>query len=83
MIDVSGDGTDNAGTDPAAARRAAEARGVQINALAIEGIGISITNFFRRHVITRNGFVMTARGHTTYAETLKRKIRREVSQVMF
>ena len=83
VIDISGDGTDNAGTDPASARRAAEAQGIVINGLAIEGIGVSITNFYSRHVITRGGFVMTARGHTTYAETLKRKIRREVSRVMF
>lgn len=83
VIDISGDGTDNAGTDPAAARRSAEDAGIQINGLAIEGMGLSITNFYRRHVITRNGFVMTSRGHTTYAETLRNKIRREVSQVMF
>ena len=83
VVDVSGDGTDNAGTDPAAARVEAEALGVQFNALAIEGIGISISNFYARHVITRGGFVMTATGHSTYGETLKRKIRREVSRVMF
>ncbi len=83
VIDISGDGTDNAGTDPQSARRQAEVMNVQINGLAIEGMGLSITNFFRRHVITRNGFVMTSRGHQSYAETLKRKIRREVSQVMF
>jgi Ca-activated chloride channel family protein len=83
VIDISGDGTDNAGTDPQGARLQAEMRGVQINALAIEGIGVSITGFFRRNVITRDGFVMTARGHSTYAETLRRKIKREVSQVMF
>jgi Ca-activated chloride channel family protein len=83
VIDISGDGTDNAGTDPQSARRQAEDANVQINGLAIESMGLSITNFFRRHVITRNGFVMTSRGHQSYAETLKRKIRREVSQVMF
>ncbi|MBT8456275.1 MAG: DUF1194 domain-containing protein [Alphaproteobacteria bacterium] len=83
VIDISGDGTDNAGTDPTGARYDAEAQGVQINALAIEGLGVSISNFFRRRVITRDGFVMTARGHSTYAETLRRKIKREVSQVMF
>jgi Ca-activated chloride channel family protein len=83
VVDISGDGTDNAGTDPVAARQRAEAAGITINALAIEGIGISITNFFRRRVITRDGFVMTARGHTTYAETLRRKLRRELSQIMF
>lgn len=83
VIDISGDGTDNAGTDPAGGRELAERARVQINALAIEGMGVSITTFFRRHVITRDGFAMTARGHQTYAETLKRKIRREVSQIMF
>lgn len=83
VVDISGDGTDNAGTNPAAARHRAEMAGIQINGLAIEGIGVSITNFYRRHVITRDGFVMTARGHTSYAETLRRKIRREVSQIMF
>ncbi len=83
VIDVSGDGTDNAGTDPRSARASAEAQGVQVNALAIEGLGVSITTFFRRHVITRDGFVMTSRGHQSYAETLRRKIRREVSRVMF
>ncbi|MEM1065926.1 MAG: DUF1194 domain-containing protein [Pseudomonadota bacterium] len=83
VIDISGDGTDNAGTDPQRARLEAERRGIQINALAIEGLGVSITNFFRRHVITRDGFVLTSRGHTAYAETLRRKIKREVTQVMF
>ncbi len=83
VIDVSGDGSDNAGTDPSAARRLAEARGVQINGLAIEGIGVAITNFYRSQVITRDGFVMTATGHATYAETLRQKILREVSAVMF
>ena len=83
VIDISGDGTDNAGSDPAAARRAAERAGVQVNALAIEGIGVAITNFYRNRVITRDGFVMTARGHTTYAETLRRKILREVSAALF
>ncbi len=83
VIDVSGDGTDNAGTNPQSARTRAESLGITINALAIEGMGVSISTFFRRHVITRDGFVMTSRGHTSYAETLKRKIRREVSQIMF
>ncbi len=83
VVDVSGDGTDNAGTEPAMARVEAEAMGIQFNALAIEGIGVSISNFYARLVITRGGFVMTATGHSTYAETLKRKLRREVSRVMF
>ena len=83
VIDISGDGTDNAGTDPRIARSRVEAEGIQINGLAIEGMGLSITNFYRRHVITRDGFVMTSRGHETYAETLRKKIMREISQVLF
>jgi Ca-activated chloride channel family protein len=83
IIDISGDGPENADTDPSAARRAAERVGVQINALAIEGIGVAITNFYRARVITRDGFVMTARGHSTYAETLRRKIQREISAALF
>jgi Ca-activated chloride channel family protein len=83
VIDISGDGSDNAGTDPTAGRRAAEAQGVQINALAIESLGVAITNFYRNRVITRDGFVMTARGHTTYAETLRRKILREVAAALY
>ena len=83
VIDISGDGDDNAGTVPEAERLLAERDNVTINALAIESLGLSITNYYRQKVITRNGFVMTARGHSTYAETLKEKIRREVAQVMF
>jgi len=83
VIDISGDGDDNAGTRPEAERRLAERQGVTINALAIESLGLSITNYYRQRVITRDGFVMTSRGHSTYAETLKLKIRREVAQVMF
>ncbi|MDD9716423.1 DUF1194 domain-containing protein [Dinoroseobacter sp. PD6] len=83
VIDVSGDGPDNAGSDPRLARRAAERAGIEINALAIESLGLSITNYFRRAVITRGGFVMTARGYRSYARTLREKIRREISQIMF
>lgn len=83
VIDISGDGDDNAGTAPEAERLLAEREGVTINALAIESMGLAITNYYRLRVITRNGFVMTARGHSTYAETLKEKIRREVAKVMF
>ncbi|MEL7104764.1 MAG: DUF1194 domain-containing protein [Pseudomonadota bacterium] len=83
VIDISGDGADNAGTVPEAQRRIAEAQGITINGLAIDPNGVPITNYYRMRVITRNGFVMTARGHGAYADTLKEKIRREVAQVMF
>lgn len=83
VIDVSGDGADNAGTRPADARRRAERSGVQINGLAIDSIGLAVTTYFRRVVITRDGFVMTAHGHSDYARKLRAKIRREISQVLF
>ena len=83
VLDISGDGNDNAGTSPEQARRDAEAAGIMINALAIEGMGVAVTNFYTQSVITDGGFVMTSRGHAAYADTLKRKIRREVSQALF
>ena len=83
VIDISGDGHDNAGTDPREARNEAERQGIEINGLAIEGMGGSVTSFYRRNVITRGGFVLTARGYRSYARTLREKIKREISQVMF
>lgn len=82
IIDVSGDGTPNSGSAVRDARRLAEERGVTINGIAIESMGLSITNFYRGAIITRDGFVMTARTHREYAETLRRKLIRELSQVL-
>lgn len=81
VIDISGDGTPNSGTDVRAARGAAERQGVTINAIAIESMGLAITSFYRRAVITRNGFVMTARTHREYPATLRAKILRELSRI--
>lgn len=81
VIDISGDGTPNGGTDVRAARNLAERSGVTINAIAIESMGLAITNFYRSAVITRNGFVMTARTHREYPDTLRAKILREISRI--
>jgi Ca-activated chloride channel family protein len=81
VIDVSGDGTPNSGADVRAARNAAESAGVTINGIAIESMGLAITNFFRGAVITRNGFVMTARTHREYPATIRAKILREISRI--
>ncbi len=81
VIDVSGDGTPNGGSDVRAARSAAERAGVTINGIAIESMGLAITNFFRSSVITRNGFVMTARTHREYPQTIRAKILREISRI--
>lgn len=82
VIDMSGDGTPNAGSEVQHQRRRAERSGVTVNALAIESLGIAITNFYSRRVITQDGFVMTARGHRDYARAIRAKILREISMVL-
>ena len=81
IIDMSGDGTPNAGGEVGRLRQQAERSGVTVNGLAIEGLGRAITNFYTRSVITRDGFVETARGHRDYARAIRRKILREISAV--
>lgn len=82
VIDVSGDGTPNDGGDVGTARRRAEAMGVTINGLAIESLGQAITGFYRRHVATRDGFVLTARGHRDFPRAIRLKLRRELVRVV-
>lgn len=81
VIDMSGDGTPNAGGHVGQMRRQAERAGVTVNGLAIEGLGRAITNFYQRNIITKDGFVETARGHREYARAIRRKILREISNV--
>lgn len=81
VIDISGDGTPNAGSDTRAASREAERSGVTINGIAIESMGVAITGFFSRAVITRDGFVITARRHRDYPRAIREKILREVSRI--
>lgn len=82
VIDISGDGTPNSGSETRNARNAAEKAGVTINAIAIESMGLAITGFFKGAVVTRNGFVITARTHREYPDAIRRKIIRELSQVL-
>ena len=82
VIDISGDGTPNAGGDVARARQQAQRDGITINAIAIESMGLAITNFYARQVITRDGFVVTARRHRDYPRAIRAKILRELSQVI-
>jgi Ca-activated chloride channel homolog len=80
VIDISGDGQENAGFTDARARSAAVAQGVTINAIAIEepGPAFPITSYYRGWVITPGGFVVSARGLADYAETLRQKLLREL-----
>lgn len=82
VIDISGDGPQNAGAPLAPEREFALEAGIEINAIAIEDAGrsIPITEFYRRHVITPNGFVLTARGLEDYPRAIREKILREVAR---
>lgn len=82
VIDISGDGPQNAGAPLGPARGMAMAAGIEINAVAIEdpGRSIPISEFYRRSVITRNGFVLTARGLTDYPRAIRTKILREIAR---
>ena len=82
VIDVSGDGTPNSGSGTRSARNMAERAGITINGIAIESMGVAITNFYRRAIITRNGFVITARTHREYPDAIRRKLIRELSQTL-
>ena len=80
VIDISGDGQENAGFTAAKARREAMDAGIQINAIAIEepGPASPITTYYQRWIITPGGFVVSARGLQDYAETLRLKLLREL-----
>ncbi len=80
VIDISGDGQENAGFTDARARSEAVAAGIMINAIAIEepGPASPITSYYRGWIITPGGFVVTARGLQDYAETLRLKLLREL-----
>jgi Ca-activated chloride channel family protein len=81
VIDVSGDGQENAGFTDARARSEAMEAGLMINAIAIEepGPAFPITSYYRNWIITPDGFVVTARGLQDYAETLRLKLLRELT----
>ena len=82
VIDVSGDGQENAGFTDARARSEAVAAGIAINAIAIEEAGQAhpITSYYTRWIITPGGFVVTARGLLDYAPTLRLKLVRELEK---
>ncbi|WP_323036935.1 DUF1194 domain-containing protein [Pararhodobacter sp.] len=80
VIDVSGDGDENEGYTVGSARRNAFNQGITINGLAIEGVvtGQSISNFYRRWVVTPGGFVITAQQHADFARAIREKLLREL-----
>ena len=81
VIDISGDGAPNAGSDTRTAARIAERQGVTINGIAIESLGLAVTNFYRQSIITRDGFVITAIRHLDYPRAIREKILRETARI--
>ncbi|MFN4192285.1 MAG: DUF1194 domain-containing protein [Tabrizicola sp.] len=81
VIDISGDGQENAGFTDARARAEAVTASIAINAIAIEepGSAIPITTYYRRWIASPDGFVVTVRGLQDYAETLRLKLLRELA----
>ena len=78
VIDVSGDGSSNAGLNAAVESRKAEAAGIEINGIAIDIVGASITAFYTRFVVTSDGFVITSRGFSDYPRSIREKLLREL-----
>ena len=81
VIDISGDGQENAGFTDARARAEAVEAGLTINAIAIEepGPAFPITSYYRAWIITPGGFVVSARGLQEYSKTLRLKLLRELT----
>ncbi|MDN5789108.1 DUF1194 domain-containing protein [Pseudorhodobacter sp.] len=84
VIDISGDGPENAGSDLGRARSTAHAQGITINAIAIEDMGASAptSQFYKNSVVTPKGFVLTARGLDDYARAIRAKLLRELIKPM-
>lgn len=80
VIDVSGDGSNNAGLPVAAGRAAALALGATVNALAVVDEEPDLEDYYRDAVIGGPGaFVMRAEDYAAFAEAIRRKLYREAA----
>ncbi len=79
VIDISGDGQDNAGHDLAAVRQRTLAAGITINGLAIEGEDKGLAEYYRQRVIGGpDAFVEKASDFEDFARAIKAKLLREL-----
>lgn len=79
VLDVSGDGDENSGFILPQSRREVIEMDVQINGLAIESIGRSITSYYEQKLVSGSGFVETAQGYLDFPRAIHRKLLRELS----
>jgi hypothetical protein len=79
IIDVSGDGSDNAGGDLDAAREVARAADITVNGLPIMADDASLADYYRDHVIVgASAFVEPAGDFDDYAHAIREKLLREL-----
>ena len=80
VIDVSGDGSANAGVSLLAARAAAIAAGTTINGLAIYNEELPLAAYYARDLIGGPGaFVMDAADYVDFARAIRLKLQREIN----
>lgn len=89
IIDLSGDGPQNAGPSLPEARAAAEAAGVTVNGISMQSerqhpfrppVNIDVSRYFEEHVIVGpRSFVMPSRTHEDFVEALRRKLIIEIA----
>ena len=84
VIDLSGDGAENAGKTLFAARAAVEAHSITLNAIAIEEYAdaTTLSGYFRRFVISHDGFVVTAKELADYPRAIHEKLLRELTKAV-
>ena len=82
VIDVSGDGRENATNGLPDARLKAATDGITVNAVAIESddTTTALTDYFRGRVITPGGFVVTAKGVPDFPRAIREKLLRELTK---
>ena len=79
VIDVSGDGVQNAGANTLAASQAANALGITLNGLPIDGAVLSA--WYQANIVTPGGgFIVVADGFDDFGDAVLEKISREIQQ---
>ncbi|MEE2566514.1 DUF1194 domain-containing protein [Hyphobacterium marinum] len=89
VIDISGDGPQNAGPSLSEARASADADRITVNGIPMQGgrqhpfrppVNIDVARYFENHVITGPGaFVMASESHEEFVEALRRKLIIEIA----
>ena len=79
IIDVSGDGPDNAGADLEGARARAKAADITVNGLPVMADDATLADYYEQHVISgATAFVEPAHDFEDYVRAIKEKLLREL-----